>query len=258
SAGPWVAINCAAVPVELIESELFGHVKGAFTTANSSRHGLVREAEGGTLFLDDIDCLPLLAQGKLLRFLQQQEYRPVGSNTVCRSNVRVVASSNRDLRALASRNAFRQDLYFRLNVLPVSLPPLRERREDIAALAVHFIELFGRSPGPDTPQRPRRRLSPEAMLKLVDHDWPGNVRELRHVIERSLLLSDRHEISAGDIDIDGGAGMEGADGPEGASIAAESFRAAKKRFVDRFERRYIETLLSIHNGNITHAARAAK
>ncbi|KQZ60093.1 MULTISPECIES: sigma-54 dependent transcriptional regulator [unclassified Lysobacter] len=255
SAGPWVAVNCAAVPVELIESELFGHVKGAFTTAHSSRHGLVKEAEGGTMFLDDIDCLPLLAQGKLLRFLQQQEYRPVGCNTVQRSNVRVIAASNRDLRVMARQNSFRQDLYFRLNVLPISLPPLRERREDIALLAGHFVQLFdqGRACGGSG-----RRLTAEALQKLLAHDWPGNVRELRHVIERSVLLAVGERIEADDIAIDADLDADPGACADSLDPSTESFQSAKKRVVDRFERQYIETLLALHHGNLTHAAHAAK
>ncbi|RDZ29283.1 sigma-54 interaction domain-containing protein [Lysobacter silvisoli] len=249
--GPWVAVNCAAVPVELIESELFGHVKGAFTTAHSSRHGLVKEAEGGTMFLDDIDCLPLLAQGKLLRFLQQQEYRPVGCNTVQRSDVRVIAASNRDLRVMVKQNAFRQDLYFRLNVLPVALPPLRERREDIALLAEHFVRQFDQARGGDG-----RRLSAQALQKLLAYDWPGNVRELRHVIERSVLLAAGARIEADDIAID--PALDADAQAEAPDPAGESFQAAKKRVVERFERQYIETLLALHHGNLTHAAHAAK
>lgn len=264
SAGPWVAINCAAVPVELIESELFGHVKGAFTTAHASRSGLVREAEGGTLFLDDVDCLPLLAQGALLRFLQQHEYRLVGSNAVLRSDVRVIAASNRDLRTLAREGRFRQDLYFRLNVLPVALPPLRERREDIALLARHFLRLF------EGTRAASRRLTDDALRKLAQHDWPGNVRELRHVIERAVLLATSESIGAGDIDIDIDADSDtgrlaqadgtrvGEDRRDPAAGPSESFRSAKKRVVDDFERRYIEALLTVHHGNLTHAAHAAK
>ena len=254
SAGPWVAVNCAAVPVELIESELFGHVKGAFTTANSSRHGLVKEAEGGTMFLDDIDCLPMLAQGKLLRFLQQQEYRPVGSNTTLRSDVRVIAASNRDLRLMARQNSFRQDLYFRLNVLPISLPALRERAEDIPVLARHFLLQLEAQHG----SRQRRHLAQDALHKLMSHHWPGNVRELRHVMERSLLLARGDEIHADDIAIDPDLDETLACQGQAADTANESFQSAKKRVVDDFERRYIEALLAQHHGNLTHAASSAK
>ena len=172
-----VAVNCGAVPSELVENELFGHAKGAYTMAHSARPGLVFEAENGTLFLDDVDCLPLMAQTKMLRFLQEREYRAVGSNAVVRANVRVLAASNRDLKALAASGQFRQDLYYRLNVLRLNVPALRERREDIAVLAMHFIAEFAREF-----DRPVSALTPAALRSLLSHDWPGNVRELRHVI----------------------------------------------------------------------------
>ncbi len=144
---PWIAVNCGAIPVELIESELFGHVRGAYTTAHTSRDGLVSEAEGGTLFLDDIDCLPKSAQAKLLRFLQEHEYRTLGTNAVRRADVRVIAASNHDLAQLAERGEFRRDLYFRLNILTLNLPALRERREDLPELARHLMARLARKLG---------------------------------------------------------------------------------------------------------------
>ncbi|QWF19503.1 sigma-54 interaction domain-containing protein [Lysobacter capsici] len=256
---PWVAVNCGAIPVDLVENELFGHVKGAYTHAHSACTGLVREAEGGTLFLDDVDCLPLSAQAKLLRFLQEREYRPVGSNTVHRADLRVIAASNCNLCVLAQNGGFRQDLYYRLNVLNLTLPPLRQRREDIALLARHFSAHFSREFG-----RPYGRcgpaFTPGAMDLLLAHDWPGNVRELRHVIERAVLLARGSMLVREDIQIDGAQGGE-PDANELASIAdAEraSFRSAKQRVVDDFERGYVERLLAVHGGNVTHAAMAAK
>jgi two-component system response regulator GlrR len=241
---PWVAVNCGAIPTELIENELFGHVKGAYTTAHVARTGLVREAEGGTLFLDDIDCLPLAAQTKLLRFLQEGEYRPVGSNGVQRADVRVISASNHKLSDLVARGAFRQDLYFRLNVLTLELPPLRERRDDIAALALHFLRRFAAQF-----QRPVTGLAPRALQKLLLHDWPGNVRELKHVIERAVLLAAGPTLAAEDIDLGGH--------PD-ASADADSFRVAKARVIEHFERSFIEHLLAAHGGNVTHAAQAAR
>jgi two-component system response regulator GlrR len=243
---PWVAVNSAAIPVELIEAELFGHVKGAYTHAVSSRGGLVREAEGGTLFLDEIDSLPYSAQAKLLRFLQDKEYRPVGSSTVMQADVRVVAASNRDLPQLAARGVFRQDLFFRLNVLPLHLPPLRERRQDIPKLALFFLRAAARQW-----HRPEPSMTPGALQKLLAHEWPGNVRELKNVIERAVLLSASGPLRADDIDLDGKACADVAD------RAADSFRAAKARVVENFERSYIEHLLNAHGGNVTHAAKAA-
>jgi DNA-binding NtrC family response regulator len=241
---PWIAVNCGAIPLDLIESELFGHVRGAYTTANTSREGLVSEAEGGTLFLDDIDCLPVSAQAKLLRFLQEHEYRAVGANAVKLADVRVIAASNRDLAGIATKGEFRQDLYFRLNVLTLVLPPLRERREDIAELAMHFVDQFSRKSGRHPPS-----LTPQALSCLLAHDWPGNVRELQNVIERSLLMAQGPHLSAEDVDIRGTAEV---------SRHRESFRIAKGRVVQQFERAYIEHLLTVCEGNVTHAAHEAK
>jgi DNA-binding NtrC family response regulator len=245
ASGPWVAVNCGAIPSELIESELFGHVRGAFTHAQAARQGLVREAEGGTLFLDDIDCMPLAAQAKLLRFLQEGEYRLVGANALQRADVRVIASSNRRLGELAAGGTFRQDLYFRLAVLTLTLPPLRERREDIVPLALHFLRSVdvrrGARPG---------GLGPAALAKLLAHDWPGNVRELKHVIERALVLARGAIVGADEIDF-------GERQQLAAIDVAGSFREAKARLVEDFERNYIEGLLATHGGNVTHAAQAA-
>lgn len=241
---PCVAVNCGAIPVELIESEMFGHVKGAYTTAHANRAGLVREAEGGTLFLDDIDGLPLAAQAKLLRFLQEREYRPVGSSAVSRADVRVIAASNHRLSQMVARGEFRQDLYFRLNVLALHLPPLRERFEDIPELARHFMRQFATQY-----RRSIIDLSPPAMGRLLAYDWPGNVRELKHVLERAVLLSTNPVIGAADIEFCG----EFKVSPE-----EESFRVAKERVVTDFERNFIERLLLAHHGNVTHAAQAAR
>ena len=241
---PWIAVNCGAIPGELVENELFGHVKGAYTTAHTARSGLVREAEGGTLFLDDVDSLPLAAQAKLLRFLQEGEYRQVGSNSVTHTDVRVIAASNCDLKAQAMRGGFRQDLYFRLNVLRLNLPALRERREDIPVLALHFMRQFAREFA-----RPVSALTPSAMRRLIGHHWPGNVRELKHVVERAVLLCSGPALLANDIEIES---------DEAADTGDESFSSAKSRVVREFERGYLEQLLTACCGNVAQAARAAK
>jgi two-component system, NtrC family, response regulator GlrR len=241
---PRVTVNCGAIPTELMESELFGCVRGAFTSAHAARSGLVREAEGGTLFLDEIDSLPFGAQAKLLRFLEEKEYRPVGGTCVHRADVRVIAASNNDLLELTERGAFRSDLYFRLNVLKMVLPALRHRREDILELAKHFAHQFARQG-----HRPALGFTCEAQRKLVHYGWPGNVRELHNVIERAVLFSQAATIDAGDLELPVNPATE---------LTAESFRAAKARTVEAFERSYIERLLTINAGNITRAAIAAQ
>ena len=239
----WVPVNCGAIPVELFETELFGHARGAYTNAHAAREGLISAAEGGTLLLDEIDTLPPSAQGKLLRFLQEREYRPVGSNTLRRANVRVIAISNRDLASLVANGRFRQDLYFRLNILRVNLSPLRERREDIPPLALHFVKRFATEFA-----RPVHGLSPLAMKQLLAHSWPGNIRELSHTIERAVVLAGGPYIMPAEIEI----------GEEEQTPFDDSFQAAKARVVEHFERSYIEQALIICDGNITHAAIAAK
>ena len=243
---PLVAVNCGAIPNELMESELFGHTRGAFTSANAARSGLVREAEGGTLFLDEIDALPYGAQAKLLRFLQEKEYRAVGSSQLQHADVRVIAASNTNLRARVDSGIFRRDLYYRLNVLNLSLPPLRERREDIATLALHFLRRFSASQ-----QRPVLGLSPQALQRLLAYEWPGNVRELKHAIERAVLMCRDPVIGERDLQL--------GDSPlAAAEPCEESFRRAKARVVESFERGYIEQALSSSGGNVTHAARAVR
>jgi two-component system, NtrC family, response regulator GlrR len=242
AAKPWVPIDCGAIPIELLESELFGHVKGAYTTAGTTRAGLIEQAEGGTLFLDEVDCLPVAAQAKLLRLLQEREYRPVGSNVMRRADIRIVAASNRDLRCEATRGSFRKDLYYRLNVVSMTLPPLRDRREDVQALARHFVERNARRLG-----KPIPALAPHALRKLIQHQWPGNIRELQHAIERAVLLSTSNVLGPDDIQLDGHPDLE----------PGASFRDAKATIVRRFERDYIEDLLTRCGGNITHAAREA-
>jgi DNA-binding NtrC family response regulator len=243
SARQMVAVNCGAIPHDLVESELFGHVRGAFSNAYTARAGIVREAEGGTLFLDEIDSLPTAAQVKLLRFLNDMEFRPVGSDAMLRADVRVIAASNQDLPAMVKDGRFRQDLYFRLHVLQVTLPPLRERVQDIGTLALHFAHEFARQH-----RRPLLGLSPQAMRRLQQYDWPGNVREMRHMIERAVLLAGSSAIQVADLDL-----QEPPDTDDD-----DSFRAAKARTVDQFERLYIERLLASCNGNVTHASQLAK
>jgi len=192
---PLVTINCGAIPNELVESELFGHAKGAFTGAQGARRGLVAAAEGGTLFLDEVGELPLTVQVKLLRLLQQREYTPLGETRAVKCDVRIVAATNRDLEAEVKAGRFREDLYYRLNVIHVELPPLRERKGDLALLARHFCRLFAERSGRDD----LRGLSDDALLAIEAYPWPGNVRALENAIERGVLLARGPYVEAEDV-----------------------------------------------------------
>ena len=182
---PFVKLNCAAIPLDLLESELFGHEKGAFTGAIAQKLGRFELADKGTLFLDEVGDIPLSLQPKLLRIVQEQEFERLGSSQTHQVDVRLVAATHRDLAGMVRNGEFRSDLYFRLNVFPVQLPPLRERREDIPALVAHFVEFLGRRVG-----RRIDHIPEETMLDLCSYDWPGNIRELQNLIERALILSE--------------------------------------------------------------------
>src|ERR1035441_9038552 len=240
---PFVPVNCGAIPSELVENELFGHDAGAYTGASSSVRGLVHDAEGGTLFLDEIDSLSLQTQVKFLRFLQDQEYRPLGARKTCQADIRVIAASNVDLESIVRSGRFRADLFYRLNILPLKLPALRERREDIPLLARHFLAKFAREF-----TLPIKGFSRTALDKLLAYGWPGNIRELENIIKRALVLSEQPLISGDDICL------------IGPSCPAQetSFKALKKRAVAEFETSYVRQLLSANDGNISAAARAAK
>ena len=183
--GPFVKLNCAAIPFDLLESELFGHEKGAFTGAIAQKIGRFELANGGTLFLDEIGDIPLALQPKLLRVLQEQEFERLGSGRTHRVDIRLVAATHRDLAQMVGQNEFRSDLYYRLNVFPVSLPPLRARRDDIAQLVSYFVEIIGRRIGKHITDIPKKTLE-----ALIFHSWPGNVRELQNLVERALILSE--------------------------------------------------------------------
>jgi len=181
---PFVKLNCAAIPLDLLESELFGHEKGAFTGAIAQKLGRFETADKGTLFLDEVGDIPLALQPKLLRVLQEQEFERLGGTRTHQVDVRLVAATNRDLTEMVKRNGFRSDLYYRLNVFPIQLPPLRERREDIPALVEHFVEILSRRMGKQIEEIP-----PQVMSMFTSHSWPGNIRELQNFIERSVILS---------------------------------------------------------------------
>ena len=181
---PFVKLNCAAIPADLLESELFGHEKGAFTGAIAQKVGRFDLADKGTLFLDEVGDIPLALQPKLLRVLQEQQFERLGSGRTHQVDVRLIAATNRDLAGMVARNEFRGDLYYRLNVFPVSMPPLRERREDIPALVEHFVEIFSRRM-----RRQIRHIPPETMAAFLSYSWPGNIRELQNLVERAVILA---------------------------------------------------------------------
>jgi two-component system response regulator GlrR len=241
--GPFIAVNCGAIPADLVENELFGHERGAFTSAQTAQSGLIEEANGGTLFLDEIDCLPVFSQVKLLRFLQDKEYRPLGSTRMRRANVRIIAASNLNLEDAVGDGKLRQDLFYRLNIISFTLPPLRERRDDIPILARHFLHKYCREFDKEIPQ-----FSTEALRLLMVYSWPGNVRELEHVIERTIVLCEGKTIGKSDLVI--------SNGPNEAPLA--SLQEAKAREIARFEKNYIQGLLTACRGNITRAAQVAQ
>ncbi|HYG67507.1 MAG TPA: sigma-54 dependent transcriptional regulator, partial [Anaeromyxobacteraceae bacterium] len=231
-------------PENLVEAELFGHEKGAFTGAEAARPGFFAEAAGGTLFLDEIGLLPVALQPKLLRVLQDGEFIPVGSRKPRRADVRIVAATNEDLARSVKEGRFREDLLFRLRVVPIRLPPLRERREDLPLLVEHLVEKHAVRLG-----RPALRPDADAMRALLDHGWPGNVRELEHAIERGLLLAQGDAIRLEDLPPELAAAAPGEGGPP----AEGRYRHAR----DAWERRFLEELLRDAGGNVSRAAELA-
>ena len=249
---PFIPIDCGAVPDQLFENELFGHDRGAYTDAHREQRGLIAMAEGGTLFLDEIDALSPSAQAKLLRFLQERTYRPLGGDRFVHANVNVVAATNRDLEALVGEQKFRADLFFRLSVLRLHMIPLRERRDDIPLLARHFLESICAED-----KVPRKVLAPSALVELSRQAWPGNVRELHNVVQRAFVYAPGAQVVPAHIASAqrGPAGPPDDYGRDGG--ACLSFRAARAHAIEAFERQYVIEMLKEHKGNITQAARGA-
>jgi DNA-binding NtrC family response regulator len=238
---PFIPVNCGALPESLVENEFFGHERGAYTDARESTPGMIALAEGGTLFLDEVDALSPKAQVTLLRFLQDQRYRPLGAQTDRRANVRVIAATNEDLERLVERGAFRSDLLFRIKILFVDLPPLRQRAGDATLLAEHFLDKCA-----ERFHEPRKRLSETTRQWLEQYRWPGNVRELENLIMRAALMTEGSELA----------------GPPWESTAASaprpsSYASARAAALAEFDRRFLRELLTRVSGNITHAAAAA-
>ncbi|MGH7390503.1 MAG: sigma-54-dependent transcriptional regulator [Candidatus Rokuibacteriota bacterium] len=242
---PFVAVNCAAIPAELFESELFGFRRGAFTSATETRRGFFQTANGGTLLLDEIGEMPLALQSKLLRVIEEKRVTPIGSDRSVEIDVRFIATTNKDLQSEVERGAFRRDLFYRLSVVPIRVPPLRERAGDIPLLAQHFLETSARRA-----KRAVRGIAPAAMEALCRYAWPGNVRELENVIERAVIVAKADTI----------ADVERFLGPEGERPRVDlslPFRDAKARVVEEFERAYVAGVLELRGGKLTAAAKHA-
>ena len=242
----FVTVNCGALADTLLESELFGYKRGAFTDAHRDTSGLVEEAERGTLFLDEIGEISPAVQIKLLRFLQLKEYKALGSPKVKRADVRIIAATNRDLKKMVEEGTFREDLYYRLNVVPLTVPPLRDRKSDIPLLATHFLNKFRREFSKEV-----RAFSPEVMAALSTYDWPGNVRELENKVQQLVVLTTGPIIETLD-PVDEG---DVVDALRGESTG--TFREEKRRLIDTFERDYVRRLLERTDGNLSEAARIA-
>ena len=244
----FVAVNCSAIPETLIESELFGHLKGSFTGAIRDKKGLVEEADRGTLFLDEIGDLNLIMQTKLLRLLQEGEYKPVGSSKTLIADLRFVAATNQDLMEKVHKKEFREDLFYRLNVIQILLPPLRDRKEDIPILARHFLEKYSR-----LNQKEIKGIESEALEVLMTRDWPGNIRELENVLERGVILTRTDLLQVSDLFPE--------DQPASfpfriqENIFMSPFKEAKENIINNFHIEYIRRVLAKHGGNVSLAAK---
>ncbi len=247
--GPFIVVDCGAIPEHLMESELFGHVRGSFTGASSDRTGAFELAHGGTLFLDEVGELSSASQPKLLRALESRQVKPVGAGRYRPADVRIIAATNRDLRLAVNEGTFRPDLFYRLSVVRLHLPPLRERPEDIELMAQSFMADFWERVGPGTPPPP---LSRETVQRLVAHRWPGNIRELRNFIERVAVIAKSGSALSPELDPPPASAA-----PSTAGIVDLPYKDAKMRWIDQFEVAYVSELLSRNKGNVAAAARQA-
>jgi DNA-binding NtrC family response regulator len=245
---PLIVVNCAALPETLLESELFGHVKGAFTGAHRDRRGRFELADGGTIFLDEVGAMSLNLQAKLLRVLQEKEFERVGGTGSIPVDVRIIAATNQDLKKAIEEGTFREDLYYRLNVVPIHLPPLRERKDDIPLLAYHFLRRYSQELKKDI-----KEIAPEAMELMLNYNWPGNIRELENAIERAIVLGTGERLSADTLP------LPLANGPALRNTAANlSYQEAKKEVLQSFEKSFFSKILSKAGGNVSQAARLAR
>jgi DNA-binding NtrC family response regulator len=252
AAQPFVTVDCASLPENLLESELFGYEKGAFTGAMATKRGLMETAQRGTLFLDELGELPLGLQVKLLRALQERQIRRVGGTRQVDVDIRIVSATNRDLRTLTSAGKFREDLYYRVNVIDIALPPLRERADDIELLATTFLRRYGRTDGVDF-----KGFDSQAMLALQVYGWPGNVRELQNVVERACALADSDQITLRDLPQHLRTPGSASERPAAAENGNLTLKEAKDRWIGQLEATYLTNLLERQAGNVSQAARKA-
>ena len=252
AAKQFVAVDCSTLSPSLLESELFGHVKGAFTGATQNKAGIFEVAHDGTLFLDDVANLTVEIQGKLLRVLEVYEYKPVGASHVKKTNIRIIAATNKDLKAMVDEGSFREDLFYRLNVFPIFLPPLRERKGDIPKLAYHFLRHFCRKMG-----KRIEGFSDDALEILVNHEWPGNVRQLKNVVERLVIMADRDILDS--LDLFEPVQMKGFLRGDSIPETLEELKAVKRQLLEenyrQLEKAFLLKALKANNENITHAAK---
>ncbi len=243
---PFVPVNSGAIPENLFENELFGHSKGAFTDASYHQDGVVKEAEGGTLFLDEIGIINPHIQVKLLRLLQEKEYKPLGDSKNRKANIRIVAATNKDLQAMVREGIFREDLFYRLNIVSLSIPPLRERKEDIPLLLDHFITKYSREY-----QKSITNVSEEVMVTLLSYSWPGNIRELENKIQHAIVMNTGGGITVNEL------GLPTTAARDRQNIQVEVFKKAKQKAIDEFEKNYLLLLMAACGGDINRAAHQA-
>ena len=242
---PFIAVNCGAIPNELFENELFGHKRGAYTHADTTEKGLIYEAEHGTLFLDEIESMPITSQVKLLRFIEDKQYKPLGQSSIIYSDVRIIAAANQDLIKLVEKGEFREDLFYRLLVVNIFIPPLRDRKEDIPILARHFVERFTK-----LFSKKIECIKPEALMYLTYFSWPGNTRQLENLLQEAVILSECDFIEKEHLNF--------RKYNKNINYTVHSFEKTKKEISDEFEKKYLERVLDLFNGNVSKASQFAK
>jgi DNA-binding NtrC family response regulator len=244
SCNPFVPVNCGAIPENLFENELFGHHKGAFTDANSNQEGLVKQAQEGTLLLDEVGVITPYIQVKLLRLLQDKEYKPLGDSKPRKADIRIVAATNKELYTLVDEGSFREDLFFRLNIVSLFIPPLRDRKEDIPLLAEYFLKKYSAKY-----RKTLKRISGEAIAKMKTYSWPGNIRELENKIQSAVVMAEEQQITVNDLDL-----TPGKSRGQKKLTRIKRFKEAKKIALEEFEKKYLKNLMTAHQGNVVRAA----